>query len=98
MTDIPITYVPARNTVFLALALAWAETLEAEDIFFGANLDRLLWVPGLPAGVHPGVRADGEPRDQGWRGGQEPLPRPHAAHQGVMMPGVSASTEGAQET
>jgi len=38
MTDIPITYVPARNTVFLALALAWAETLGAQDIFIGANV------------------------------------------------------------
>ncbi len=35
--SIPVTYVPARNTVFLALALAWAEALEAPDIFFGAN-------------------------------------------------------------
>jgi 7-cyano-7-deazaguanine synthase len=34
---IPITYVPARNTVFLSLALAWAETLEAFDIFVGVN-------------------------------------------------------------
>ncbi len=34
---IPITYVPARNTIFLALALAWAEVLEAEDIFVGVN-------------------------------------------------------------
>jgi len=34
---IPITYVPARNTVFLAFALAWAETLEASDIFIGVN-------------------------------------------------------------
>jgi 7-cyano-7-deazaguanine synthase len=34
---IPATYVPARNTIFLALALAWAETLRARDIFFGAN-------------------------------------------------------------
>ncbi len=34
---IPATYVPARNTVFLALALAWAETLDARDIFLGAN-------------------------------------------------------------
>jgi 7-cyano-7-deazaguanine synthase len=34
---IPITYVPARNTVFLALALAWAETLESADIFLGVN-------------------------------------------------------------
>jgi 7-cyano-7-deazaguanine synthase len=34
---IPITYVPARNTIFLALALAWAETLAAFDIFVGVN-------------------------------------------------------------
>lgn len=34
---IPITYVPARNTVFLALALGWAEVLEANDIFIGVN-------------------------------------------------------------
>jgi 7-cyano-7-deazaguanine synthase len=34
---IPVTYVPARNTVFLALALAWAEVLEASDIFIGVN-------------------------------------------------------------
>ncbi len=34
---IPSTYVPARNTVFLALSLAWAETLGARDIFIGVN-------------------------------------------------------------
>jgi len=34
---IPITYVPARNTVFLSLALAWAETLGAFDVFIGVN-------------------------------------------------------------
>jgi 7-cyano-7-deazaguanine synthase len=34
---IPVTYVPARNTVFLSLALAWAETLDAWDIFIGVN-------------------------------------------------------------
>jgi 7-cyano-7-deazaguanine synthase len=34
---IPITYVPARNTMFLALALAWAETLESFDIYMGVN-------------------------------------------------------------
>jgi 7-cyano-7-deazaguanine synthase len=34
---IPITYVPARNTIFLSFALAWAETLEAADIFIGVN-------------------------------------------------------------
>ena len=36
-SSIPITYVPARNTIFLSFALAWAETLEAGDIFIGAN-------------------------------------------------------------
>lgn len=36
-SDIPITYVPARNTVFLAYALAWAEVLHAHDIFVGVN-------------------------------------------------------------
>jgi len=35
--QIPVTYVPARNTVFLSYALAWAEVLEAFDIFIGAN-------------------------------------------------------------
>lgn len=34
---IPITYVPARNTILLSLALAWAEVLDAQHIFFGAN-------------------------------------------------------------
>ncbi|HEX2462665.1 MAG TPA: 7-cyano-7-deazaguanine synthase QueC [Vicinamibacterales bacterium] len=37
LQDIPSTYVPARNTVFLALALAWAEALGAGDIFIGVN-------------------------------------------------------------
>ncbi len=36
-TGIPITYVPARNTVFLSLALAWAESLNAFDLFIGVN-------------------------------------------------------------
>lgn len=36
---IPATYVPARNTIFLSFALAWAETLGAADIFIGANAD-----------------------------------------------------------
>ncbi len=36
--DVPITYVPARNTILLALALAWAETLGAREIFVGVNV------------------------------------------------------------
>lgn len=35
--EIPITYVPARNTVFLSLALAWAEVLSASNLFIGVN-------------------------------------------------------------
>jgi len=37
LQTIPVTYVPARNTIFLSFALAWAEVLGAEDIFIGAN-------------------------------------------------------------
>jgi 7-cyano-7-deazaguanine synthase len=36
--DIPITYVPSRNTIFLGFALAWAEVLDSSDIFLGANV------------------------------------------------------------
>jgi 7-cyano-7-deazaguanine synthase len=42
---IPVTYVPARNTVFLSLALAWAEVLDAQAIFIGANS---IDYPGYP--------------------------------------------------
>ena len=34
---IPVTYVPARNTIFLSMALGWAEVLGAQDMFIGAN-------------------------------------------------------------
>lgn len=44
-TGIPVTYVPARNTVFLALALAWAEVLDAGAIFIGVNA---IDYPGYP--------------------------------------------------
>ena len=36
--DIPVTYVPARNTIFLSFALAWAEVLKSDDIFIGVNV------------------------------------------------------------
>lgn len=36
-TGIPLTYVPARNTIMLSLALAWAEVLKSQDIFIGVN-------------------------------------------------------------
>jgi 7-cyano-7-deazaguanine synthase len=37
--EIPVTYVPARNTIFLSFALSWAEVLGAPDIFIGANIN-----------------------------------------------------------
>jgi 7-cyano-7-deazaguanine synthase len=37
VSGIPVTYVPARNTIFLSFALAWAEVLESSDIFIGVN-------------------------------------------------------------
>jgi len=36
--NIPVTYVPARNTIFLSYALAWAEVMGANDIFIGVNV------------------------------------------------------------
>ncbi len=36
-SEIPVTYVPARNTIFLSFALGWCEVLEAQDIFIGVN-------------------------------------------------------------
>ena len=36
-SEIPVTYVPARNTIFLSMALGWCEILEAQDIFIGVN-------------------------------------------------------------
>jgi 7-cyano-7-deazaguanine synthase len=44
-TGIPVTYVPARNTIMLSLALGWAEVLGAGDIFIGVNI---LDYPGYP--------------------------------------------------
>jgi len=37
-SEIPVTYVPARNIIFLSLALSWAETLDAQHIFIGVNV------------------------------------------------------------
>ena len=52
--DIPITYVPARNTIFLSYALAWCEVLGAADIFIGVNaIDYSGY--RLPAGIHRSV-------------------------------------------
>src|SRR3546814_5688765 len=72
-TGIPSTYVPARNTVFRAYALAWAEVLGAGDIFIGVNaLDysgypdcRPEFIAAFEAAANAGTRAGAE--GQGYR-------------------------------
>jgi len=58
--DIPVTYVPARNTIFLSLALGWAEVLSAAHRHRRQRAG-LLGLSGLPAGVHSCLRAVGGP-------------------------------------
>ena len=60
---IPITYVPARNTIFLSFALAWAEVLGARDIFIGVNALDYSGYPDCRPEYIAALRADGEPRD-----------------------------------
>ena len=68
---IPVTYVPARNTIFLSLALAYAEVLNAEKIYFGANI---LDYSGYPDCRPEFIKAFTEVAKQGTRLGQEGRP------------------------
>jgi 7-cyano-7-deazaguanine synthase len=68
---IPVTYVPARNTIFLSLALAYAEVLHATKIFFGANIRDY---SGYPDCRPEFIRAFMEVAKQGTRLGQEGTP------------------------
>ncbi len=72
---IPITYVPARNTIFLSFALAWAEVLNAEDIFIGVNA---VDYSGYPDCRPEFIRAFEEVANLGTRRGVEG--RPFAIH------------------
>lgn len=65
---IPVTYVPARNLVFLSLAVAWAETLGAADIVIGANA--VDW-SGYPDCREPFLQAFATAADEGTRTGAE---------------------------
>ena len=59
--NIPITYVPARNTIFLSYALAWAEVLEADTIFIGVNaIDYSGYPDCRPEYIHR-IPKDGKP-------------------------------------
>jgi 7-cyano-7-deazaguanine synthase len=68
---IPVTYVPARNTIFLSLALAYAEVLHAAKIFFGANIRDY---SGYPDCRPEFIQAFTEVAKQGTRLGQEGTP------------------------
>ena len=62
---IPVTYVPARNTIFLSLALGWAEAANARATVHRRQCARLFGLSRLPAGVRRRVRAARCGRDQG---------------------------------
>jgi 7-cyano-7-deazaguanine synthase len=69
--DIPSTYVPARNTVFLALALGWAEVLHAHDIYIGVNaLDYSGYPDCRPEFIDAFERLAGLATADGVRGGR----------------------------
>ena len=76
---IPVTYVPARNTIFLSLCLGWAEAAGARDIFIGVNALDYSGYPDCRPDFIAQLRGDGQPRHQGGRRGRA-LHRPHAAH------------------
>ena len=60
-TGIPVTYVPARNTIFLSFALAWAEMLGASDIFIGVNALDYSGYPDCRPEYIAALRAHGQP-------------------------------------
>ena len=77
-TGIPVTYVPARNTVMLSLALAWAEVLGADDIFLGVNAVDYSGYPDCRPALPARLRAAGARGHQGRRRGR-PAAHPRAA-------------------
>ena len=67
-TGIPITYVPARNTIFLSFALAWAEVLEASDIFIGVNALDYSAIPiAVPSSLQPSKPWPTSPQRRAWK-------------------------------
>ena len=76
---IPITYVPARNTIFLSFALAWAEVLESADIFIGVNALDYSGYPDCRPEYIEAYRANGQPGNESRRGRAHAAQNPHAA-------------------
>ncbi len=82
-SSIPITYVPGRNLIFLAHALAWAEVLDAPDIFIGVNAVDYSGYPDCrPEFIEAFVRAANLGTKKGVEAGPEGrVPHPHPAYQ-----------------
>jgi 7-cyano-7-deazaguanine synthase in queuosine biosynthesis len=79
---VPVTYVPARNLLFLSLALGWAESLGGADLVVGVNAIDYSGLSGLPPGVPPSVRARGSTGHES-RGQWHALARSCAACGGI---------------
>ncbi len=91
-TDIPSTYVPARNTIFLSLALGWAEVLGAHDIVIGVNALDYSGYPDCRPEFIAAFESLAAAGDAGRRR-RRALPRPHAAHhadQGATSSGAAS--------
>ena len=71
---IPVTYVPARNTIFLSLALAWAEAAGARDLFVGVNALDYSGYPDCRPEFIAAFEALANSRDQGRRRGRGASP------------------------
>ena len=91
-TGIPITYVPARNTIFLSFCLAWAEVLGAVRHLHRRERAGLLGLPGLPPRVRRRVPAHGQPGDARRRGRHHA--DPHRRRRCMTSPSARSSTLG----
>ncbi len=89
---IPVTYVPARNTIFLSLRSCLCRGHRSFEHLHWSERARLLRLPGLPAGIHSGLRESGQSGDQGRRGRQDPACHPSSS------PGHDQSRDCAQSS
>ena len=79
-TGIPVTYVPARNTIFLSYALAWAEVLSSSNIYLGVNALDYSGYPDCRPEYIASFQTMAPPGHQGGGGGIGPADDPRTAH------------------